>query len=410
MSRTKEFRSKLKVRKSSEKRSFKRVILKLSWFALISFLVFIIGLICLWPTYYFAEDPINDKAGTVVWIILAGLLLMALLSGILLLTKKRQKRTVIRWTRRSIVLLLPLVAITGLISIAIVDAEFNRKPSEASPKTNTEAVRGNNNYIEGLVFSPEELLKYTNNERVSANLSGLSLNSKLNGSADAKCKDMVANNYWSHKDKSGRDPWHFFEASGYAYNNAGENLAYGYLNEQETVNGWMISPTHKANLLDDKFSEVGYGICIGENFVNTGKHIIVVQHLASPQSSRSKNTNSGGSTYNAGVCTKIPIPYKTKYEYVSYLYEDERNEYGGTDGYTETCTPDSFGYKIPDFTIQPNDKTVYIGTKKRGPSQAELDAAARQKEAERQSRIAACIKYIQSVSPGSAYYQCYNIN
>lgn len=103
--------------------------------------------------------------------------------------------------------------------------------------------------------------------------------------------------------------------------------------------------------------------------------------------------------YVASVCTKITIPYQTNYEYVTWLYVGETQSYGGTDGYTNTCTTDSSGYKPIDFTIQPYNKTVYAGTTAAPPTQAQIDAA-------RAEKIASCIRYLGSKgASGAACYQ-----
>src|SRR5690606_3424397 len=110
----------------------------------------------------------------------------------------------------------------------------------------------------------------------------LSLNDKLNAAAQAKAEDMKARNYWSHNTPDGQEPWVFFDAQGYIYKKAGENLAYGFATSTETVTGWMNSPSHKANLLDGAFTEVGFGFANSENFVSTGNETIIVAMYAQP--------------------------------------------------------------------------------------------------------------------------------
>jgi cytoskeletal protein RodZ len=81
------------------------------------------------------------------------------------------------------------------------------------------------------------------------------------------------------------------------------------------------------------------------------------------QGSASTNSSKIYKPYVASVCTKIPIPYKTVYINASYLNVGETSEWGGRDGYTQTCTPDSNGNTIDSYTSPPSDKTVYVGTK-----------------------------------------------
>jgi len=120
------------------------------------------------------------------------------------------------------------------------------------------------------------LLQYTNSERAGNSLGGLTLNDKLNAAAQAKANDMVARDYWSHNTPEGNPPWVFFANAGYSYVTAGENLAYGFDNSNDTVVAWMNSPGHRANILNNSFVEVGFGIANSSNYQGTGPETIVV--------------------------------------------------------------------------------------------------------------------------------------
>ena len=126
------------------------------------------------------------------------------------------------------------------------------------------------------------LLSSTNSHRSSNGKASLTLNSQLNNSAQAKANDMVTRNYWSHNTPDGQEPWVFFENAGYSYAKAGENLAYGFATSADTVVGWMNSPTHKANMLDSAFTEVGFGFANSPNFNGDGQQTVVVAHYAKP--------------------------------------------------------------------------------------------------------------------------------
>lgn len=131
-------------------------------------------------------------------------------------------------------------------------------------------------------MSRSNLLSSTNAQRASNGSGALTLNSKLNAAAQAKANDMVARNYWSHNTPDGQEPWIFFDAQGYSYTKAGENLAYGFSTSNETIIGWMNSPSHRANLLDTAFTEVGFGFANSANFVSSGNQTIIVAHYAKP--------------------------------------------------------------------------------------------------------------------------------
>lgn len=126
------------------------------------------------------------------------------------------------------------------------------------------------------------LLYATNNQRATSGKSSLKLNSSLNSAAQAKANDMVARNYWSHNTPDGQEPWIFIDNTGYSYTKAGENLAYGFGTSNETITGWMNSPTHRDNMLDGGFSEVGFGYANGANFNGDGEETVVVAMYAQP--------------------------------------------------------------------------------------------------------------------------------
>lgn len=136
------------------------------------------------------------------------------------------------------------------------------------------------------------LLGSTNQQRTANSVGSLAINSKLNSAAQAKANDMVSRNYWSHNTPDGSLPWVFITNAGYSYSRAGENLAYGYADSADTITGWMGSATHKANLLDGNFTEVGFGIANSVDFIgspedtagypNVGNQTIVVAMYAAP--------------------------------------------------------------------------------------------------------------------------------
>ena len=87
-------------------------------------------------------------------------------------------------------------------------------------------------------ISRSSLLSATNSQRSqNGGLGALQINTKLNSAAQTKANDMVARNYWSHTTPDGKEPWTFIDATGYAYQKAGENLAYGFDSSADTVVG-----------------------------------------------------------------------------------------------------------------------------------------------------------------------------
>lgn len=129
-------------------------------------------------------------------------------------------------------------------------------------------------------MSRTDLYAMHNQQRVQAGLGSLRLNSALNSAAQAKAEHMIANNYWSHVAPDGTTPWYFFDQAGYDYSNAGENLAYGFLTSEETMNGWMNSAGHRANILGN-YADVGFGIASGPSYQG-GENTVVVALFGTP--------------------------------------------------------------------------------------------------------------------------------
>lgn len=130
------------------------------------------------------------------------------------------------------------------------------------------------------------LINFTNQYRQSLGLPALKENPQLEQTALLKAQDMLEKNYFSHYSPEGISPWHWFGISGYKYKVAGENLAIGFLDSEQVHNAWLVSPTHRANLLNPNFQEIGIGILKGDF---QGKETtVVVQLFASPVVSPTK--------------------------------------------------------------------------------------------------------------------------
>lgn len=133
----------------------------------------------------------------------------------------------------------------------------------------------------------DELLKDTNDERSRANLSNLKPSARLAAAAQAKADDMVSRNYWSHDTPEGTPPWTFVAAQLYSYDKLGENLAAGFKNESSTLAGWMASTSHRQNILDPAFSEIGFGVAESTNYMaaGSGPMTVVVAFYGDPSAS-----------------------------------------------------------------------------------------------------------------------------
>lgn len=129
-------------------------------------------------------------------------------------------------------------------------------------------------------ISPGEVIRLTNVQRAQSGLTQLTENSVLTQAALAKGNDMLAKGYWAHFAPDGTSPWSFFLKFGYKYKFAGENLARDFSDASSAVNAWMNSPTHKENILNANYREIGIGVVEGNlSGVDT---TIIVQFFGTP--------------------------------------------------------------------------------------------------------------------------------
>lgn len=125
------------------------------------------------------------------------------------------------------------------------------------------------------------LVDLTNTDRASANLSELKINPKLIEAAQAKADDMASKSYFAHNSPEGRTPWYWFGKAGYDYKYAGENLAVNFVESKDVEQAWMASPTHKWNIMNKNFTEIGIATSTG---IYEGKEaIFVVQMFGKPK-------------------------------------------------------------------------------------------------------------------------------
>jgi len=119
----------------------------------------------------------------------------------------------------------------------------------------------NTNFFASIL--PAVLVNETNSGRTVNNLQELNINPFLQEAAQLKADDMAAKSYFSHVSPDGKTPWQWLEEVGYDYIYAGENLAVDFIDSEDVVTAWMNSSAHRANILNNKFSEIGIAAARG---------------------------------------------------------------------------------------------------------------------------------------------------
>ncbi|MCK5416383.1 CAP domain-containing protein [Candidatus Parcubacteria bacterium] len=121
----------------------------------------------------------------------------------------------------------------------------------------------------------KNILELINVDRKNNGISELTNNSVLNGAALDKAKDMIEKDYFAHKSPDGRMSWNFINRVEYPYLFVGENLAMNFTSAQTAHGALMLSETHKKNILNAKYSDIGLAILTG--VINEKKTNILVQ-------------------------------------------------------------------------------------------------------------------------------------
>jgi uncharacterized protein YkwD len=171
-----------------------------------------------------------------------------------------------------------LLAFGGAIAIApsLDAASLAKQQNEISPVRST----SNISQITNRGSFETELLKLTNLERQKAGLSPLKLSPRLTRSAQSHAVDMARNNYFSHTGLNGSSMADRAKGNGYKYFALGENIAAGKATPEGTIRQWMNSSGHRANILNSKFTEIGFGY---ENAPNSRYRHYWVQVFGTPQ-------------------------------------------------------------------------------------------------------------------------------
>ncbi|MFE4061035.1 CAP domain-containing protein [Streptomyces sp. NPDC059096] len=115
----------------------------------------------------------------------------------------------------------------------------------------------------GLAATAAEVLSLTNAERAAAGLAPLAGDPRLTAAAQAFSTDMADRAFYSHTSPEGLQPWDRAAAAGSGHRGIGENIACGQRSPREVVQGWMDSPGHRANILDQGFTHLGVGFADG---------------------------------------------------------------------------------------------------------------------------------------------------
>ncbi|HUC96285.1 MAG TPA: CAP domain-containing protein [Candidatus Saccharimonadales bacterium] len=148
------------------------------------------------------------------------------------------------------------------------------------------------------------LLNQTNTYRQEVGVDKLKLNALLDKAAYMKAQDMFAKQYWAHDSPDGVPPWQWFSDVGYNYNEAGENLAKNFSTTNGVMTAWINSPTHKANIVNKDYQDVGFAVVSGE--LDKKPATLVVAFYGDPADTATAATANTGTSFSESSQSNQP--------------------------------------------------------------------------------------------------------
>ncbi|MCO5101936.1 MAG: CAP domain-containing protein [Burkholderiaceae bacterium] len=85
----------------------------------------------------------------------------------------------------------------------------------------------------------------------------LAWNDELAAASLKHSRDMAQHDYFSHEARDGSRPGDRVSREGYRWRAVGENIAAGQGTAQKTVDAWLASPGHCANIMSPDFTQTG---------------------------------------------------------------------------------------------------------------------------------------------------------
>ena len=160
-------------------------------------------------------------------------------------------------------------------------------------------------------IQPAEIIRLTNEKRQAGGLAALNMDSQLNQAAAGKASDMIARNYWAHVSPVGTQPWAFVTDAGYTYRYAGENLARDFSDPGGVVNAWMNSPSHRENILNPKYRDIGIAVVDGS--LDGRETTLVVQMFGTRLSASAPSGRTASFSVQAAQTSSAPTPAPSPY-------------------------------------------------------------------------------------------------
>ena len=103
----------------------------------------------------------------------------------------------------------------------------------------------------------QQVVAQVNAERARAGLPALTVNPQASAAAQVRARELRQS--FSHTRPNGASCFTALAEAEARYQSAGENIAYGQPNAAAVMEAWMNSEGHRANILNESFTQIGVG-------------------------------------------------------------------------------------------------------------------------------------------------------
>ncbi|MFH1522669.1 MAG: CAP domain-containing protein [Patescibacteria group bacterium] len=165
-------------------------------------------------------------------------------------------------------------------------------------------------------ITPEKIIELTNIERSKNNLNSLTANQLLTQAAYKKGEAILRAGKFQHNiDDIKFSQW--IKDTGYKYSYVGENLAIDFNTSEGAIEAWLNSETHKRNLLNPYYEEIG--IATLEDKFKGQDTILIIQIFGTPPKSIMQPTIKGIDNQNFFTSNNYSILPVLNYKNENFL-------------------------------------------------------------------------------------------
>jgi uncharacterized protein YkwD len=173
------------------------------------------------------------------------------------------------------------VCIMAVSAIFLVVSFSNDKPIEVQKPRQTQVQDKKPEPKPKPVPSADGILVLVNEERAKVGVAPLEKSEALTRSAQAKCDDMVNNDYYGHTNPvTGKHGYEFAREHLPSALRIGENVIMRIDSDKGAMNGWMQSDSHREAILAVRHSLTGIALC---QDLSREPGYFVVEHFAQMQ-------------------------------------------------------------------------------------------------------------------------------